>query len=177
VEPLAVKSVARLTLCGSLTERLRTSRTAQRSEGCNREEARCQPQGCGGSFRCTQTLDGSCLCWAVATCSTGDEPICETDADCEERFPGSKCGAITDCPTSPCGSPRACFRPCDAGLQQAPAQQQGVAPPTQGRAIRCSPAGPRRRTPRGGRGPRRVHHAVGPSPQDLASEEELRGAW
>jgi hypothetical protein len=91
------------------------------------ESPACQPD-CPG-LQCTQTLDGSCVCWFAATCNTGDELICQTDADCEFFFPGSKCGAITDCPTSPCGTARACFAPCtpDPGLQRAPRQQPGAA--------------------------------------------------
>lgn len=84
---------------------------------------------CSGFERCARTLDGSCVCWDVAGCSTGEEPTCETDADCQSFGSGSKCGAIhLDCP-SPCGSPRACFRPCPPGRapQRAPQQRPGVA--------------------------------------------------
>jgi hypothetical protein len=90
-------------------------------------EVACHPDCDSGG--CTRVLDGSCMCWFVATCNTGEEPICETDADCQPFSPGSKCGEIRlDCP-SPCGSPRACFAGCPSGNapQRAPQQRPGTA--------------------------------------------------
>ena len=103
-----------------------SARCAPDGELCGMPDPQCGPgSGCslppGCNFGlCSELLDGSCICWDFAEC-TSPNPICQQDSDC---LPGLRCGFVNPACTN-CAGNRGCFHQCGT-RGSAPARRSGL---------------------------------------------------